>query len=129
MEISSTHNIPFYNSIAQFDINEDTSISQKTDKTESEENVTELAGKFESILWKKFLDEATKPLFKTPFSDDSTRASIYRDMMNHTIATQLASQNDGKAGIAHAMSTQLFTDMKQRAQEISNSSQITGGKL
>jgi Rod binding domain-containing protein len=129
MEITSTQNIPLYNSIAQFDNKADSLIHHKTNHTDSEENVTALAGKFESILWKKFLDEATKPLFKTPFSDDSTRASIYRDMMNHTIATQLASENNGKAGIAHAMSTQLFTDMKQRAQEISNNPQTPGGKI
>lgn len=85
-------------------------LALKNKGSDDKEAIGELASKFESILWKKFLDDATKPVFETDVTKDSTRSSIYRDMMNHALATSVTEMSQGHQSVSSALAAQLYIE-------------------
>ncbi len=77
-------------------------------KSAEMEEARHVASAFETVLWKKYLDEATKPMIQSEWTQDSTRSSIYRDMMNHALATSIVSSMEGQGSISSALAAQLF---------------------
>ncbi len=88
------------------------SLVEKTPSTDgtSKEELLQISQQFESVLWKKFLDDATKPLLETHFSGNNTQSEIYRDMMNHTLAQAITTES--KSMISSSMAAQLYVDTK-----------------
>lgn len=111
MNISGDLNIPMMSggqvdATSVFKISGD-KINPNKSESDDKEAIGELASKFESILWKQFLDEATKPIFETDVTKDSTRSSIYRDMMNHALANSVTEMTQGQQSISSALAAQL----------------------
>lgn len=76
----------------------------------SKEELLQISQQFESVLWKKFLDDATKPLLETHFSGNNTQSEIYRDLMNHTLAQAITEES--RSMISSSMAAQLYIDKK-----------------
>ena len=69
------------------------------------EKVAEASRHFEAILVRQILESATKPVIKSKFSDNSTTASIYHDMMTTHLADSIS--KSGALGLAQTFEQQL----------------------
>ena len=87
----------------------------KSGDGKSKEDLLEVSKKFEAVLWKKFLDEATKPLFSTQMGGTSTQSEVYRDLMTHSLSTAITEQS--KSTLSSSMAAQLYIDTKGPAPE------------
>ncbi len=69
------------------------------------EKVAEVSRQFEAVLLRQILTETQKPLIKSKFSDNSTAASIYRDMIGNQLADSIS--KTGSVGLAKTLGRQL----------------------
>ena len=69
------------------------------------QKIGEASKQFEAILLRQFLSEAQKPMFKSEFTDDSSEAGIYQDMVTGQLADSLA--RSGGIGLAQTFEHQL----------------------
>lgn len=69
------------------------------------EKIAEASQQFEAMLLKQILAETQKPVFKSEFTDNSTAAGIYRDMISGQLANSL-SKTDA-IGLAKTFERQL----------------------
>jgi len=69
------------------------------------EKVGEASRQFESILLKQILDSAQKTVIKSKYSDTSTSASIYHDMVTNQLADSIS--KSGALGLAKSFDQQL----------------------
>ena len=70
-----------------------------------EQKIGEASKQFEAILLRQFLTEAQKPMFKSEFTDDSSEAGIYQDMVTNQLADSLS--RSGGIGLAKTFQLQL----------------------
>jgi flagellar protein FlgJ len=70
-----------------------------------DEKIGEASRQFEAILLRQFLTEAQKPCFKSEFTDDSSEAGIYQDMVTNQLADALTRGNG--VGLAQVFQHQL----------------------
>ena len=70
-----------------------------------DQKIGEASQQFEAILLRQFLSEAQKPVFKSEYTDDSSEAGIYQDMVTNQLADKLA--RSGGIGLAQTFQHQL----------------------
>ena len=70
-----------------------------------EQKIGETSRQFEAILLRQILTEAQKPTFKSKYTDDSTTASIYRDMTVKQLADSMS--RGGGIGLAKGLNQEL----------------------
>ena len=70
-----------------------------------EQKIGEASKQFEAILLRQFLAESQKTVFKSEFTDDSSEAGIYQDMVTNQLADSLA--HSGGVGLAQTFQHQL----------------------
>lgn len=70
-----------------------------------EQKIGEASKQFEAILLRQFLTESQKPVFKSEFTDNSSEAGIYQDMVTNQLADNLA--HSGGVGLAQSFQHQL----------------------
>lgn len=69
------------------------------------QKIAEASRQFEAILVRQFLSESQKSVIKSSFTDNSTAAGIYQDMITNQLADSLT---QGKGiGIAESFQKQL----------------------
>ena len=70
-----------------------------------DEKIGEASKQFEAIMLRQFLSESQKSVIKSEFTDDSSEAGIYQDMITNQLAEALSS---GKGiGLAQSFQHQL----------------------
>src|SRR5262245_52648290 len=69
------------------------------------QKVAEAARQFEALLLRKILEETQKTVIHSEFSDDSTAAGIYRDMVTQQLAESIS--KSGNFGVAKTLERQL----------------------
>ena len=77
------------------------------------EKVTEAARQFESMLLRKILSEAQKPLFQSKYIDRSSTGEIYRDLTTQELADQIS--RTGEFGLARSLQAELQREAKSQA--------------
>jgi flagellar protein FlgJ len=87
-----------------------------------EQKIAEASRQFEAILLRQFLSEAQKPCFKSEFTDESSEAGIYQDMVTNQLADALTRGNG--VGLAQTFQKQLT---KHHAED-SGVQKISGGE-
>jgi Rod binding domain-containing protein len=70
-----------------------------------DQKITEASRQFESILVKQILSDSQKTVIKSEFSDDSTPAGIYQDLVTKTLADNIS--KSGAFGLAKTFEQQL----------------------
>ena len=70
-----------------------------------EQKVTEASRQFESVLLKQILSDSQKTVIKSEFSDNSTPAGIYQDLITQTLADNIS--KSGAFGLAKTFEQQL----------------------
>jgi flagellar protein FlgJ len=70
-----------------------------------DQKIGEASKQFEAILLRQFLSESQKPVFKSEFTDDSSEAGIYQDMVTNQLADSLV--HSGGIGLAQTFQHQL----------------------
>lgn len=68
---------------------------------------------FEAVLLRQILDSAQKPVIASTFSNESTAASVYRDMVTTQMADDIA--KSGQFGLARSFLDQLKDKAKKGA--------------
>jgi len=79
-------------------------LAGNTQLTQSQK-IGEASRQFESILLKQILDSAQKTVIKSKYSDNSTSASIYHDMVTNQLADSIS--KSGALGLARTFEQQL----------------------
>lgn len=69
------------------------------------QKIAEASRQFEAVLLRQFLSEAQKPVISSEFTDDSSTAGIYQDMMTNHLADTLSRGNG--VGLAKLFERQL----------------------
>src|SRR6185503_5628354 len=69
------------------------------------QKVAEAARQFEALLLRKILEETQKTVIHSEFSDDSTAAGIYRDLVTQQLAESIS--KSGSFGVAKTLERQL----------------------
>ncbi len=67
--------------------------------------VAEASRAFEAILLRQILQESQKPVFASKFTDNSTTAGIYRDLIVNQLAEDIS--KSGSFGLAKTVAGQL----------------------
>ncbi len=70
-----------------------------------DQKIVEASKQFEAILLRQFLAESQKPVFKSEFTDESSEAGIYQDMITNQLADSLA--HSGGVGLAQTFQHQM----------------------
>jgi Rod binding domain-containing protein len=70
-----------------------------------DQKVTEASRQFESVLLRQILSDSQKTVIKSEFSDDSTAAGIYQDLITTTLADNIS--KSGAFGLAKTFAQQL----------------------
>jgi len=70
-----------------------------------EQKIGEASRQFEAVLLRQFLSESQKPVINSEFTDNSSEASIYQDMVTNQLADTLSRQ--GGIGLARTVERQL----------------------
>jgi len=70
-----------------------------------DQKINEASRQFESILVKQILSDSQKTVIKSEFSDDSTSAGIYQDLVTKTLADNIS--KSGAFGLAKTFEQQL----------------------
>jgi flagellar protein FlgJ len=65
------------------------------------QKIGEMTRQFEALLLRQILAEAQKPLIQSKFSDNSTAASIYRDLATNQLAESIS--KSGAMGLAKTL--------------------------
>ena len=79
-----------------------------------DQKIGEASRQFEAILLRQFLTEAQKPCFKSEFTDDSSEAGIYQDMVTNQLADALT-RGTG-VGLAQSFQKQLTKHHTEKAE-------------
>jgi len=78
-----------------------------------DQKVAEASRQFEAVLLRQFLSESQKPVITSEFTDDSTSAGIYQDMITNQLADSLS--RGGGIGLAKTFERQLTPHTKPPA--------------
>lgn len=70
-----------------------------------DQKIGEASRQFEAVLLRQFLSEAQKPVISSEFTDDSSTAGIYQDMVTNQLADLLS--RHGGIGLAKTFERQL----------------------
>lgn len=70
-----------------------------------QEKIAETSRQFEAILLRQILTETQKSVIKSKFSDNSTAATIYRDMVTNQLADSIS--KSGAVGLSQSLERQL----------------------
>jgi len=70
-----------------------------------DQKVAEASRQFEAILLRQFLAESQKPVITSEFTDDSSSAGIYQDMITNQLADSMS--RSGGIGLAKSFERQL----------------------
>ena len=70
-----------------------------------DQKVAEAARQFEAILLRQILSETQKTVIQSKYSDNSTAASIYHDMVTQQLADSIS--KSGNLGLARTLQRQL----------------------
>jgi Rod binding domain-containing protein len=70
-----------------------------------DQKVGEVARQFEAILLRQILESTQKTVIPSKFSDNSTAASIYHDLVTHQLADSIS--KSGTLGLAKTLQHQL----------------------
>ena len=70
-----------------------------------DQKIAEASRQFEAVLLRQFLSESQKPVISSEFTDDSSTAGIYRDMVTNQLADNLS--RGGGIGLAKLFERQL----------------------
>jgi flagellar protein FlgJ len=70
-----------------------------------QQKIAEASRQFEAILLRQILDSTQKPVIPSKFADNSTAASIYRDMITNQLADSMS--KSGAFGLAKTFEQQL----------------------
>ena len=71
-----------------------------------EQKLSEAARQFEAILLRQILESTQKTVIQSKFADNSTAASIYRDLVTCQLADQIS--KSGTLGLAKSLEHQLM---------------------
>ena len=75
-----------------------------------EQKVAEASRQFEAVLLRQILHDTQKTVFKSKYSDDSTAAGIYRDMVTSQLADSIS--KSGRFGLAKSFERQLTRQLR-----------------
>jgi Rod binding domain-containing protein len=75
-----------------------------------QQKVAEVARQFESILLKQILSETQKTVIPSEYTDDSTAAGIYQDMVTNQLADGIS--KSGTLGLAQTLERQLTSQIR-----------------
>jgi flagellar protein FlgJ len=70
-----------------------------------DQKIAEASRQFEAILLRQFLSESQKPVITSEFTDNSSSAGIYQDMISNQLADSLS--RGGGIGLAKVFERQL----------------------
>jgi flagellar protein FlgJ len=70
-----------------------------------EQKIAEASRQFEAVLLRQFLSESQKPVITSEFTDNSSTAGIYQDMVTNQLADSLS--RTGGIGLAKCFEQQL----------------------
>jgi Rod binding domain-containing protein len=70
-----------------------------------EQKITEASRQFEAVLLRQILGDAQKTIIPSEFSDNSTAAGIYQDLITNTLANSIS--KSGAFGLAKTFEQQL----------------------
>jgi peptidoglycan hydrolase FlgJ len=70
-----------------------------------EQKIGEASRQFEAVLLRQILGDAQKTVVKSEFSDNSTAAGIYQDLVTNTLADNIS--KSGAFGLAQTFQRQL----------------------
>jgi flagellar protein FlgJ len=79
-----------------------------------QEKIAEASRQFEAILLHQILSETQKTVIPSKYSDNSTAAGIYRDMVTNQLADSIS--RSGTFGLAKTFENQLTHHAKPRAE-------------
>jgi flagellar protein FlgJ len=83
-----------------------------------DQKIAEASRQFEAVLLRQFLAESQKPVIQSEFTDNSSAAGIYQDMITNQLADSLS--RNGGVGLAKTFERQLSRTSPQ-TQKTSNS--------
>ena len=69
------------------------------------QKITEASRQFEAVLLRQILGDAQKTVISSEFSDNSTAAGIYQDLITTTLADNIS--KSGAFGLSHIFEQQL----------------------
>ena len=75
-----------------------------------QQKVGEVSRQFEALLLRQILQETQKTVIPSKYSDTSTTASIYHDMVTNQLADQIS--KSGTVGLAQSLERQLTRQLK-----------------
>jgi len=88
------------------------------------QKIAEASRQFEAIMLRQILSEAQKPVFTSEFTDNSTAAGIYQDLITNSLADSMS--KSGTLGMAKIFEQQLsHTSGKTTAPTPANSSSVS----
>ena len=70
-----------------------------------DQKIAEASRQFEAVLLRQFLSESQKPVINSEFTDNSSSAGIYQDMITNQLADSLS--RGGGIGLAKSFERQL----------------------
>ena len=70
-----------------------------------DQKIAEASRQFEAVLLRQILSETQKTVIPSEFSDNSTAAGIYQDLITNTLANSMS--KSGKFGLAKVFEQQL----------------------
>ena len=75
------------------------------------QKIAEGARQFEALLLRQILQESQKTVFQSKFTDNSTAAGIYRDLVTQQLADSIS--KSGSLGLAKSLEGQLTQQLHQ----------------
>jgi flagellar protein FlgJ len=78
-----------------------------------QQKIGEASRQFEAILLRQFLSESEKPVISSEFTDTSSSAGIYQDMITNQLADSLS--RNGGVGLAKTFERQLTATSQSAA--------------
>jgi len=90
-----------------------------------QQKIAEASRQFESILLRQILSETQKPVITSEFTDNSTAAGIYQDLVSSTLADSIS--KSGNFGLAKIFDQQLSPHAKSGRASSANKQTSDGG--
>lgn len=87
---------------------------QNFDSLSKNEQIADVSKKFEAVLFRKFLGDAMKPVFKTFMSNDNNANSVYRYFFVDSIAQSIASTSPLKIEQVFAQDKSIAERVKDK---------------